>query len=114
MVDLAARFQIPESVLAEVLQFLLDKGLLIKNGNHFKFGVDVIHVPHDSFLVSRHHINWRMKAIQINLTDEMEAKLLFPKAIAYTSSHGRRELFCPLSTLYTRVLICVPEPWEIQ
>ena len=57
---------------------------------------------------------FRPFGVGLSPPDELEPKLLFPKAIAYTSRHGRRELFCPLSTLYTRVLICVPEPWEIQ
>ena len=57
---------------------------------------------------------FRPFGVGLSPPDELEPKLLFPKAIAYTSRHGRRELFCPLSTLYTRVLVCMPEPWEIQ
>lgn len=62
--NLSQHFRVPENVLAEVLRFLLDKGLLVKKGTGFDFGVNVTHVPHDSPYVNKHHLNWRMKALQ--------------------------------------------------
>ncbi|MGE3261996.1 MAG: TIGR02147 family protein [Bacteriovoracia bacterium] len=61
---LSKHFNIPEEVLADVLRFLLDKGLLIKKSKGFDFGTNVVHVPHDSPFVVKHHMNWRMKSMQ--------------------------------------------------
>ncbi len=64
MKSLSQHFRVPEHVLAEALRFLLEKGLLVKNGNRFEFGTNVIHVPHDSPFAIKHHMNWRMKALR--------------------------------------------------
>lgn len=62
--QLAKHFRVPETVLSEVFRFLLDKGLLVKKGKGYDFGTNVVHVPHDSPFVVKHHMNWRMKAMQ--------------------------------------------------
>ncbi|MBY0469814.1 hypothetical protein K2X30_01510 [bacterium] len=51
-------------MVAGVLKFLLEKKLLVKKAGQLDFGKNVVHVPHDSPFVMKHHSNWRMKALQ--------------------------------------------------
>lgn len=62
--SLSQHLQLPESIVSDVLRFLLDHGLLTKVDNHFEFGQNALHIPHDSPLVNMHHMNWRTKALQ--------------------------------------------------
>lgn len=64
MQTLARHFNVPENTLSDVMGFLLSKGLLVRKNGRIEFGTNVIHVPHDSPFVVKHHMNWRMKAIQ--------------------------------------------------
>lgn len=67
---IAKRLQLPRDKTNEVLTFLLDKGLIEKNGNIYQNGLTRIHLPKDSVHISRHHANWRMKALtSIDLKD---------------------------------------------
>lgn len=61
---LAAHLELPKDVVVDVLRFLIDRGLLVQQGGDYQFGKNVIHVPHDSPHVGRHHVNWRLKALQ--------------------------------------------------
>jgi uncharacterized protein (TIGR02147 family) len=62
--QIAERLRLPEKTVIEAVGFLVEKGLLLKAKNGFEFGQNVIHVPHDSIFAGKHHLNWRMKAIQ--------------------------------------------------
>jgi uncharacterized protein (TIGR02147 family) len=62
---MAKHFNIPENVISDVLRFLLDRGMLVKKGKGYDFGTNVVHVPHDSPFVVRHHLNWRIKSMQV-------------------------------------------------
>jgi len=79
--NLSKHFRVPEPVLTEVLDFLLDKGLLVRKGANFDFGVNVTHVPHDSPYVNKHHLNWRMKALQA-MDQRREANLHYSAPMA--------------------------------
>jgi len=61
---IAHHFHIPEDQIAGALRFMFDKGLLVKTNGRIDFGTNVIHVGHDSPYVSKHHSNWRIKAMQ--------------------------------------------------
>ena len=61
---LSEHLRIPENQIADALRFLFDKGLLLKTKGRIDFGTNVIHVGHDSPFVSKHHTNWRVKALQ--------------------------------------------------
>lgn len=62
--EIAERLHLPENVVTDAVRFLLDKGLLVKRGRRLDLGKNVIHVPHDSPFVAKHHSNWRLKALQ--------------------------------------------------
>ena len=47
-----------------VLDFLVSRGLCIEQGGTYGLGPNRVHVGADSPLVTRHHVNWRLKAMQ--------------------------------------------------
>ena len=61
---IAEYLQIPLAKVIEVLEFLTRLGLVIKTQDGFQVGTSHIHLEHDSPMISKHHTNWRMRAIQ--------------------------------------------------
>lgn len=87
---LAAHFHLPERKLAEVVRFLLDRGLLQKTADGFDSKEDVLHVGHDSPHVTKHHLNWRIKAIQ--MMDQRNDNNLFYTAPMVISSELKKKI----------------------
>jgi uncharacterized protein (TIGR02147 family) len=50
-------------IVSEVLEFLVSLGLAVRHGSKFKIGTSQIHLEKDSPLISKHHSNWRIAAI---------------------------------------------------
>lgn len=48
----------------EILQFLVSVGLVNHKAGHYEIGTTHIHLEHDSPMISKHHVNWRLQAIQ--------------------------------------------------
>ncbi len=62
---LAKKFNLPIELVEKVLEFLISKGLVIqKNNGEFSIGPQNTFLSSDSPLISRHHMNWRNKAIE--------------------------------------------------
>ena len=61
---IASKLGVPISRVSEILEFLCQCGLAIQKGAQYELGTARIHLPADSPLISKHHINWRLKAIQ--------------------------------------------------
>ncbi|MGZ3698691.1 MAG: TIGR02147 family protein [Bdellovibrionota bacterium] len=55
---------LPVERIAEILQFLVKVGLVLRKDGSYKVGTSHIHLEHDSPLISKHHSNWRLQAIQ--------------------------------------------------
>ncbi|MBI3543402.1 MAG: TIGR02147 family protein [Deltaproteobacteria bacterium] len=56
---------VPVERIAEILQFLVSVGLVARTQDgHYTIGTSHIHLEHDSPMISKHHINWRLQAIQ--------------------------------------------------
>lgn len=62
--QVARRFGLGRDRAEAILAFLTATGLCVRDGEHFAMGETHIHVPDDSPFVVKHHVNWRMKAIQ--------------------------------------------------
>lgn len=61
---IAEALDLPQAVVRSVLDFLLAHGLCVDDGKGgVRMGPQRTHVPSSSPLVSRHHVNWRLKAI---------------------------------------------------
>lgn len=61
---IAQYLDIPISVVSEVIRFLLSTGLVFEEKGQLKLGPGRTYLEAASSLVSRHHANWRMKAVQ--------------------------------------------------
>lgn len=63
--SLAADFNLPPELVQNVLQFLISRGLVVeKEDKTLDRGPQNTFLPSDSPLISRHHMNWRMKALE--------------------------------------------------
>jgi len=61
---MSAFLGISMDAIGRVLDFFLSSGLAKQAGDQFMVGPARIHLPADSPLVSKHHANWRMRAIE--------------------------------------------------
>lgn len=57
------KFFIPEDEILKILEFLREAHLVTSDGNRFKIGSRFTHLDKNSIYLSRHHLNWRLKAI---------------------------------------------------
>lgn len=65
---IAKHLNLGREKVMEVLNFLESTGLAKKTGTRYEIGVTKIHLTKDSPQIQRHHVNWRMKAV--NAIDE--------------------------------------------
>ena len=75
LTQLATRFNISRGRVEEILGFLVNTGLCTEKHGYYSMGEAHIHVPNESPFVVKHHLNWRMKAVQ--KMDTREANELF-------------------------------------
>lgn len=61
---IADHLKLPLPVIDDALKFLSAVQLVKDEGGALKPGIARMHLPHDSPLVSKHHINWRMQAVR--------------------------------------------------
>lgn len=61
---IANALHLPQGTVSSILSFLVRTGLAEEQGGRFVCGPIRIHLPANSPLVSKHHTNWRVKAIQ--------------------------------------------------
>ncbi len=61
---IATALQLPLPLVNSTLDFLLQHGLAAMEKGRYRIGNARIHLPSDSPMISKHHANWRMKAVQ--------------------------------------------------
>ncbi|HLD99879.1 MAG TPA: TIGR02147 family protein [Bdellovibrionota bacterium] len=61
---LIRHLRLPPQRITDVLNFLVSVKLAVKSGTRYQIGTTRIHLPSDSPLISKHHTNLRMLAIQ--------------------------------------------------
>lgn len=61
---LAAELQLPRKTAGEVLNFLLNTGLLVRDEKGLRVGPSRTHLEADSPFIKLHHFNWRNKAVE--------------------------------------------------
>ncbi len=61
---LAKNLGLSSKKVAEVLQFLCESGLVKKEGSHFLPTESQIRLGKDSHHILKHHMNWRVKALE--------------------------------------------------
>jgi uncharacterized protein (TIGR02147 family) len=75
---IAARLGLARERAGEALEFLLTRGILVRDGKRLKPGTTSIHLPLDSPLFPRHHASWRLEAVR-------SLDRLAPESLHYSS-----------------------------
>ncbi len=92
---LARRIRLPRNVVARAVEFLLANGLCVNNKDgRLSYGPRSTHVGADSPLVTRHHLNWRLKTIE-NLEGLKPDEIVFTSPVVVSSADAvviRRKL----------------------
>lgn len=89
MDEICSRFHIPRNQAFEILKFLRSTGVVIEEGDHFKMGVGRTFLEKGSVHVSRHHLNWRMKAMQ-RLEQMEDDELMFTSPISISTEDFKK------------------------
>ncbi|MFL5812438.1 MAG: TIGR02147 family protein [Bdellovibrionia bacterium] len=55
---------LPVSRVTQVLEFLVSRGLVQESKGRYSTGNTRIHLESDSPMIAKHHVNWRMQALQ--------------------------------------------------
>ncbi len=70
--EIAGGLKLPLPLVGECLEFLKKTGLASHEGGRYKAGASRIHLAKNSPMTSKHHANWRIKAIQALETRSVE------------------------------------------
>jgi uncharacterized protein (TIGR02147 family) len=69
---LADRLKLPLTLVKDVLDFLVGVGLVAVDEKGYRPGLSRIHLPGDSPVISKHHMNWRLRAMQALEVKDLE------------------------------------------
>jgi uncharacterized protein (TIGR02147 family) len=73
--SIASRLELQKSTVSKVFEFLTSTGICVEEDGRIKPATQRTHIGADSILVTRHHTNWRLKAIEnfdhLSTTDEL-------------------------------------------
>lgn len=61
--ELKKQFRINANKLNSIIDFLLQAGLIVEEKGKLKMGVNFIRLGNDSPWISKHHANWRQRAM---------------------------------------------------
>jgi len=87
---LAHYLRLPSKKIAEVLDFLVKAGLVeTKDDQSYVIGTTHIHLPHDSPMISKHHSNWRMRAIE-SFDSEALTDLHYSSVVTMSKKDGAK------------------------
>jgi uncharacterized protein (TIGR02147 family) len=67
--------------VSEILSFMLEAGLAAQKHGRYETGKVSIHLPNDSPMISKHHVNWKMQAIA-SLEREGPEELHYSSAVS--------------------------------
>lgn len=85
----AKHFNLPPVLVDQIVDFLVARGLCVEDDGVLKMGPSRIHLEASSPLIGRHHLNWRMKAIERHgkLGDD---ELMFSGPMSVSKEGARR------------------------
>jgi plasmid maintenance system antidote protein VapI len=95
---IARHLNLDPALLNHVLEFLLKHGLCIKKNSGIAPGPQMTHLEADSPLVSRHHSNWRIKAMERHPQLDLVTELAYtaPMTLSATDAFRIRSLLLDL------------------
>lgn len=85
---IANELKVSPRAVTEAIEFLSSCGILVRERKHLKVGNARLHLPSDSPLIQKHHINWRLKAIQ-NLENEPSQSLHYSSVVSLSESDAK-------------------------
>ena len=74
--QIAERFHLNRAKAVEFMDFLVQTGVCYEDRGIFKMGKTHVHVTNESPFVTKHHSNWRIKAVQ-RMDDREPSELFF-------------------------------------
>ncbi len=121
---IAERLRLSRAQVARVTRFLVKHGLCVYNGDKLHYGPQSTHVSAESPLAARHHLNWRLKAME-NLEGLKSTELVFtsPVAVSKKDAELLRSRFLEMIDEWAKVvdhspseqLMCLNIDWvEIE
>lgn len=96
--------RLPLPTVARAIEFLISTGLLREENGRFVVGETLTYINRDSPLVAKHHLNWRLRAIE-QLDHIPDDDLVFTNSIAISKQDFRkiREEIVKLLELYKAI-----------
>lgn len=111
--SIAARLGLSAAKVKEILEFLVRYGLCVEEGGKYRVGAKKTHLDAQSALVTRHHANWRTKAVENMRDKDADAMELFYTGPMTLSREAALEIRRELVDLVERaVKIVAPAPSE--
>lgn len=112
--SISEALSIPESVVSQVLLFLLQTGIVKNENGKLSSGITQVHLNRESPLIRQHHTNWRIAAIQSIVNDsktdvhystvstlsKIDAQLLRAKMIALIENYVETVKPSPEEVMY--------------
>ncbi len=109
--EISEHFKISLEKTEEILNFLVKTGVCYFENGLFKMGKTVIHVPDESPFVVKHHMNWRVKAMErLDHRSKQDVFFTSPMSLSKADRKKVRELFA--HTIQQALKICKDSPAE--
>ena len=86
---IAQHLGLSKDLMSKILNFLLSRGLLIKEGAILKFGPTSTYIPSDSLFINNHRRNWRLKALE-HLSDPKEESLYLSSVVTLSKDDAKK------------------------
>lgn len=109
--EIASRFSLTREKANEFLSFLVEAGICDLKDGKYIMGQAFVYVPNESPFVVKHHMNWRMKAIQKMDTRET-AELFFSAPISISKSDFDQIREVMAQAIQKSMAICKDSPAE--
>lgn len=91
--QMASYLNIPLVKVNEILEFLVQTGLCVLRENTYQQGPSKIHIGAGSPFVSRHHLNWRIKAIEkVGNIEKNDFSFTMPANLSFKDAKVLRQL----------------------
>jgi uncharacterized protein (TIGR02147 family) len=109
--EISDYFQISREKTEEILNFLVKTGVCYFEDGFYKMGKTIIHVPDESPFVVKHHMNWRLKAMQkMDTRSKQDIFFTSPMSLSKADRKKVREIFA--HAIQRTLEICKDSPAE--
>lgn len=106
---IASHLQLPLSKVNRVLEFLVQSGLCVEVKGRYQIGPSSTHLEANSPLISRHHTNWRLKAIErLPVVSKQELCLTMPCTLSDLAFESIRKELVSVIERITDIIDAAP------